>query len=227
MDRATPPRMRRQILLRDGQTCANPHCHSTARHCHHIVLRSEGGRTVPGNEISLCTTCHALVHAGLLTVTGRPGETLEWSTAAATLGRDLVEHGSTADALPTIQIPSRYPDGAIPPDPTTDGDSGHLGTVPPNQLTLPPDLLRSLVSGLGDLGFDKQTARADLLRAAAELPRGQCTEKTLIDAALEFRRERKRAARRVSGDVRIPAGPLHPGANARPDSGHARSPAPR
>lgn len=43
-----------------------------------IVFRSKGGRTVLSNEVTVCDRCHALIHAGLLEVTGRPGEELKW-----------------------------------------------------------------------------------------------------------------------------------------------------
>lgn len=69
----TPPAMRRKILLREGLRCANPHCTNPADHCHHIRPRSEGGPTEPSNEIAVCATCHALIHAGLLEVNGVPG----------------------------------------------------------------------------------------------------------------------------------------------------------
>ena len=57
------------------------------------------------NEVAVCTTCHALVHAGLLRVTGRADEELHWSPVAADRGpspdgqrsRD-VEQSANADS---------------------------------------------------------------------------------------------------------------------------------
>jgi hypothetical protein len=43
------------------------------------VYRSEGGRTILSNEVTVCERCHALIHAGLLEVTGHPGEGLTWT----------------------------------------------------------------------------------------------------------------------------------------------------
>jgi hypothetical protein len=227
------PKLRRQILLREGQRCANPYCRKTAHQCHHIRLRSHGRPTELWNEVALCSTCHALVHAGRLRVTGRPGEALEWTTAGTTLDRELSSHGDEAGQLPVVQLPSAFPNGGssgIPDDATREAAAGRFPSPPgagrtavqasPAVGTLPPDLLRDLIGGLEKLGFDKVTAKHDLLRAAAELPYGKCTEKTLIEAALEYRRERDLAARRNTGDVRIPA-PTRAQASGRESPGEA------
>jgi 5-methylcytosine-specific restriction endonuclease McrA len=69
VDGPTPPALRRRILAREADRCGNPRCHHRADHCHHIVFRSEGGKTELSNEVAVCATCHALIHAGLLRVT--------------------------------------------------------------------------------------------------------------------------------------------------------------
>jgi hypothetical protein len=226
VDRPTPPKMRPPILLREGLRCANPNCGKKAHQCHHIQLRSEGGPTRMCNEIALCSTCHALVHAGLLKVTGRPGEALEWTTAGSALDQGVLKESAEVEGLPVIQLPTGCPDDNASGYP----DGGHGTTRPVAPLgTLPSDLLRDLIGGLENLGFDKRTAKADLLRAAAELPPGQCTEKTLLEAAFRYRRDRNRAGRRVTGDVRIPvpARSPHPDAgrpSGRPESGRSAPP---
>jgi hypothetical protein len=210
--------MRRKILLREGLRCANPHCGKAAHQCHHIQMRSEGGPTRMWNEIALCSTCHALVHAGLLKVTGRPGQALDWTTAGDTLDRRVEEAEPGSEVLPVIEIPSAYPDAA----------NGSGPSVPPS-WTLPPDLLKNLIRQLEHCGFDKKTAKADLLRAAAELLPGECTEKTLLETAFRNRRERNRAGRQPTGDVRVPVPPAgalgiaHPH-GGRPESGRAELP---
>src|SRR5262249_20435606 len=66
-DRPNTPRLRRQVLLRDGSTCANPLCRRRlGLMAHHIVFRSEGGPTEIQNETAVCVVCHALVHQGYL-----------------------------------------------------------------------------------------------------------------------------------------------------------------
>ncbi len=62
----SPRAIRKKVLLRDGELCANPHCESRAEHVHHVVPRAAGGADVPENEVSLCARCHAMVHAGVL-----------------------------------------------------------------------------------------------------------------------------------------------------------------
>ena len=70
LDSPTPPALRRRVLRRDRHRCRC--CGSRMQlHVHHIVLRSEGGRTKAHNLLTLCVRCHALVHAGLLRILGR------------------------------------------------------------------------------------------------------------------------------------------------------------
>jgi len=54
IDRPTPPKMRREVLMRDGNLCANPCCFRAARHGHHIEYRSLGGRTELENLVAVC-----------------------------------------------------------------------------------------------------------------------------------------------------------------------------
>lgn len=71
VDEPNSPRLARHVLHREGLRCANPGCGRRARlHAHHIVLRSKGGPTRMSNEVAVCDTCHALLHKGLLEVTG-------------------------------------------------------------------------------------------------------------------------------------------------------------
>jgi hypothetical protein len=102
LDRATPPALRRRILLRDGARCANPSCRAAAEHCHHIVFRSRGGRSALRNETSVCGRCHALIHAGLLTVAGDPAVGLRWRARGEDLelGPAAGEGGSEEGAAP-------------------------------------------------------------------------------------------------------------------------------
>jgi len=76
-----------KVIHRDGLVCQNPGCDNRHRlHAHHIVYRSEGGRTVLSNEVTVCDRCHALIHAGLLEVVGRPGEQLTFTPCPAAPG---------------------------------------------------------------------------------------------------------------------------------------------
>ncbi|MHC4141046.1 MAG: Holliday junction branch migration DNA helicase RuvB [Planctomycetota bacterium] len=68
-DRRVSPSRRRRVYARDRHRCR--HCVSPHRlHLHHIIPWSKGGRSRVLNLITLCRTCHALVHAGLLLLVG-------------------------------------------------------------------------------------------------------------------------------------------------------------
>jgi len=65
---------RTRILRRDGyrcRSCGSPY----GLQVHHIEWYSRGGPTVGENLLTTCSRCHALVHEGLLVVSGKaPGE---------------------------------------------------------------------------------------------------------------------------------------------------------
>jgi 5-methylcytosine-specific restriction endonuclease McrA len=111
LDGPTPPRLRRRVLAREGGRCANPRCHHAADHCHHIVFRSRGGRTEEANEVAVCTTCHALVHAGLLRVQGNAEQQLHWLPAAegASLEHRVAGDGAVAAELPVLRLVAERP----------------------------------------------------------------------------------------------------------------------
>ncbi len=68
-DRRVPIALRRRVLARDGLRCRC--CGSRHRkQIHHIIPVSLGGRTVIENLITLCRTCHSLIHAELLVIHG-------------------------------------------------------------------------------------------------------------------------------------------------------------
>ncbi len=106
IDGPTPPKLRRQVLAREAGRCGNPRCHHRADHCHHIVLRSRGGRTRLANEVAVCRTCHALVHAGLLRVWGQVDDALRWSPVACdeSLERAVASERVAAQGLPVLQL---------------------------------------------------------------------------------------------------------------------------
>jgi hypothetical protein len=79
IDQPNTAKLTRQVLHRDGLRCANPGCGRRRNlHAHHIVFRSHGGPTSLSNEVTVCDTCHALIHRGLLEVSGSPDEGLRW-----------------------------------------------------------------------------------------------------------------------------------------------------
>ena len=63
--------VRQQVLRRDHHRCRNCDGHMDIE-VHHIVFRSRGGSNAPDNLVSLCKTCHALIHRKYLHLTGNP-----------------------------------------------------------------------------------------------------------------------------------------------------------
>ena len=102
IDAPNSARLRQQVLHRDGMKCANPACGRKGDlQAHHIVYRSRGGRTALANEVTVCSTCHALIHAARLEVTGTQQDGLKWTPrpldpAARVRGADDMREGSGA-----------------------------------------------------------------------------------------------------------------------------------
>lgn len=64
------------VRARDKGRCRIPNCHNRSEHLHHIVYRSKsrGLRWDPRNLASLCADHHALVHAGMIQISGNADE---------------------------------------------------------------------------------------------------------------------------------------------------------
>ena len=72
-----PPRIRQFVWRRDGGKCTVPGCRS-ANHIelHHIIAREHGGTHDPSNLTLICDSCHAAIHRGLITLTGKAPDAL-------------------------------------------------------------------------------------------------------------------------------------------------------
>ncbi len=58
-----PPRVRRLVLERDGNCCQVPGCRNTIYlELHHRQAAAAGGRSIPKNLTTLCSTCHRALH---------------------------------------------------------------------------------------------------------------------------------------------------------------------
>ena len=85
--RVPSPKVRRELLRRDGYRCATPGCpHHLFLQIHHIVFYCQGGHTVPENLVVLCSRCHKNVHEGNLRIEGRAPDELRFLDRQ---GRDL------------------------------------------------------------------------------------------------------------------------------------------
>ncbi len=108
IDRPNPPSLVRKVYLRDARTCSNPGCDcGQGLHVHHIVERAQRGATAVYNEVLVCTTCHALLHAGNLKVEGNPYERLEWTVAAGERSDDFWARMKELNAVPERQLLSQ------------------------------------------------------------------------------------------------------------------------
>ena len=60
-----PAKVRAEVLERSGGFCEidHPNCPGPARHMHHILMRSQGGKHEASNLLHLCHTAHVEVHA--------------------------------------------------------------------------------------------------------------------------------------------------------------------
>ncbi|HLV66028.1 MAG TPA: HNH endonuclease [Polyangiaceae bacterium] len=74
--------MRRHVLHRDHGRCVVPGCsHGKFLDVHHLCARAEGGTHEPDNLVTLCAGHHAALHAGQLSIAGRPSTKLRFSRA--------------------------------------------------------------------------------------------------------------------------------------------------
>ncbi len=65
----TPAWLRRRVLARDNNSCR--HCgDSRYVQVHHVDHRDQGGQTAEAVLASLCSTCHSMIHSGLLQLRG-------------------------------------------------------------------------------------------------------------------------------------------------------------
>jgi len=174
VDRPNPASLTRRVRLRDGDRCRNPGCRRREElHAHHIHYRSHGGRTIPANEVAVCTTCHALIHAGLLEVSGDPFSRLSWQPRSKSLVLDSGDDAAALGEIPMVQVESAVADSsASATADSTRGDS---------------DELESLAGALVRLGLTRKEACARLKWAHEELRRAggdASDEQQLLQRAL-------------------------------------------
>ena len=188
LDGPTPPALRRRVLAREGQRCGNPRCQNRADHCHHIVFRSRGGKTELENEVAVCRTCHALIHAGLLRVRAAANGELRWLPAAAaegSLGREVAARSAEAAGLPVLQLVAEStsaPGGAAIE--SADADSGSPGQSADADSTAARIDETALVHGLTRLGVPVLRSRQIIRAAIGALPRAEITEPAVLRHAL-------------------------------------------
>ncbi len=175
VDGPTPPGLRRRILAREAGRCGNPRCTDLASHCHHIIFRSRGGRTRLENEVAVCTSCHALIHAGLLKVDGDANRGLRWSPVADPLHVGTV---TAADCKAAGQLPVLRFDGTRRKSKGRRSESA----ITDSRVADPdPD---ELATGLVRLGVSATRSKKLIRAALAILPAGERTESKVLKTAI-------------------------------------------
>jgi hypothetical protein len=92
-----PPRVRREVMRRDGGRCVVPGCrNSVFLDTHHLDLRSEGGDHDPDGLIVLCGAHHRAQHRGQLIIEGRVSTGLAFRHADGTPYGSLVSAHAAA-----------------------------------------------------------------------------------------------------------------------------------
>ncbi len=154
LDRPNTMALARRVKLRDGGMCQNPGCgHRGKLHAHHIQYQSHGGRTHPVNEVAVCTRCHALLHAGLLEVTGDMDTGLNWKSRSERIAVDSVPDAAALMEIPVVTV-------------SACADTPDIETVS---------------SALKRLGFSSREARARVERAWSEVAKdGQALEEEAL-----------------------------------------------
>ncbi len=149
LDRPNPPLLVRQVHLRDGRACSNPGCdRKHGLHAHHVVERARGGATAIHNEVLVCSTCHALLHAGLLRVQGSPSGGLAWTVPAREKSEDFWKRMKELNATPDAQVLGSSPSESMAMDFSVNGF----------------ERFQLLVAALRSLGFSAAQAKRRLER---------------------------------------------------------------
>jgi hypothetical protein len=76
-----PDGTREEVLRRDKHRCRNCACYLDVE-VHHIRFRRHGGPNTSHNLVTLCNTCHASVHRGLLRIHGDPNHETRFTSSS-------------------------------------------------------------------------------------------------------------------------------------------------
>jgi len=105
------------------------------------------------NEVAVCTRCHALLHAGLLEVTGDMDTGLNWKSRSERIAVDSVPDAAALMEIPVVTV-------------SACADTPDIETVS---------------SALKRLGFSSREARARVERAWSEVAKdGQALEEEAL-----------------------------------------------
>jgi hypothetical protein len=111
-----PPSVRRLVLHRDRKCCTVPGCRSSRfLDLHHIVPRELGGSHEPENLTTLCVAHHQMGHRGVLKISGRAPDRLQFASATIpVVARQALDTSPRREVVPAHPEPSRrFADAAI------------------------------------------------------------------------------------------------------------------
>ncbi|MEG9224811.1 HNH endonuclease [Aeromicrobium sp. Sec7.5] len=113
--RLATPAQRKAVIARQHGVCAAPGCTHTHLEIHHTTWWSNGGKTDLDGLIGICTSCHTLVHRGLLVIEALGQGKFDLATRD---GRpvDLTQRRTTRDQLRRIRHAARQTHEAQPAD---------------------------------------------------------------------------------------------------------------
>ena len=102
--------VRQYVLWRDGYTCQCCGAHATKKkevrlHVHHLESRKTGGNA-PGNQITLCESCHKKFHKGLIsdsTLKKRKRKSARDATFMGIMRKTLIERLRMELPIPVVE----------------------------------------------------------------------------------------------------------------------------
>ena len=160
----TPTRIRNEVWARDHGRCRVPGCRAK-RHLdvHHIIARILGGTHDPWNLLVLCSGHHKLLHAGIISITGRAPDQLVFMRG----DKPLVDSRSCAETRASERLREQ------------------CTAKRPSFAEVAK--LEQAKQGLLQLGFNGRAARDALERACAHVGADADVSK-LVQTALELTR---------------------------------------
>jgi len=97
----------RKVKVRDGCVCANPCCgRRSSLHAHHVVYRWRKGPTEMWNEVTVCVTCHCLLHLGLIVIEEKPEGGWRWIRRMDGLVLDTAREAKEEAEIPAVVVPA-------------------------------------------------------------------------------------------------------------------------
>jgi hypothetical protein len=79
--------------------CEIEDCSNIARHSHHIISKSKGGKNTKENLCNICPVCHDDIHRDLLVIEGK---------FMTTDGLKIISHRKNQESITNVDLPEVY-----------------------------------------------------------------------------------------------------------------------